>query len=242
MKKINGTYAKYYNSKYNRRGPVFADRFKSKIIDSLRYFLTAICYIHHNPIDLGYSNDSLDNYEFSSYRLYTSEKKDLSYPVNKDILVQILRNSRNSFLTLHQLYTKKTQENIEPQIINDDTFSDDELMLGTPNNNTNHEYLYVTGSYHLHKDISPRTVLTKISNHFDLSTEEAFSSKYTRIIHDLRSLTTVFLRSICGLTYREIASFWGNSSLSNIYWLNEKGISLLKSTYNREHLRKLIYD
>lgn len=50
MKKINTRYAGYYNSKGNRVGHVFQDRYKSEAIVSERQLLATIRYIHSNPV------------------------------------------------------------------------------------------------------------------------------------------------------------------------------------------------
>ena len=50
MQKVNSMYAKYYNYSQNRVGYVFRDRFLSEVIDSKRYFIQCIKYIHLNPV------------------------------------------------------------------------------------------------------------------------------------------------------------------------------------------------
>lgn len=50
MKRINVTYAMYYNSLKGRIGPVFQDRFKSENVEDERYLYGAIRYIHNNPV------------------------------------------------------------------------------------------------------------------------------------------------------------------------------------------------
>lgn len=42
------SYAMYFNKKYNRIGHVFYNRFKSKYVESLPYFLNIVRYIHFN--------------------------------------------------------------------------------------------------------------------------------------------------------------------------------------------------
>jgi len=241
MKKVNCSYAKYYNRKYARRGPVFADRFKSRIIDSLAYLLTAICYIHFNPLDLGYSPSTLEEYSYSSFKYYLDPRIDNNHNLDKHILCHYLANSKNSLLELHQLYATKYRDSSTTKPLPDNHFSDEDLILCTKNPPPSKGYLYVTGTHYLSKTFSPLHVLRKLSSHFNLESVSIFSENYARIFHDLRCISTVLLRSICGITYREIASIFGNISLSNIYWLNKKGSELFKSTYNREELTQLIF-
>ena len=49
MKKIGVSYAVYYNKKYEREGYVFQNRYKSEVVESGEYFLTALRYILNNP-------------------------------------------------------------------------------------------------------------------------------------------------------------------------------------------------
>jgi len=53
MKKITVSYAHYYNTKYERVGHVFQDRFRSEAVNDERYFLTVVRYIYQNPQKAG---------------------------------------------------------------------------------------------------------------------------------------------------------------------------------------------
>jgi len=50
MQKIQQSFGMHFNIKYNRRGPVFDSRFKSKIISDYEYFEEIKKYIYSNPI------------------------------------------------------------------------------------------------------------------------------------------------------------------------------------------------
>jgi putative transposase len=50
MKPLNGDYAHYYNKKYERRGPLFGDRYKSIATQDQNYLERLVRYIHLNPI------------------------------------------------------------------------------------------------------------------------------------------------------------------------------------------------
>jgi len=56
MSKIGTGYAGYFNRKYNRKGYVFQNRFKSIHVASNDYLKTLFAYIHTNPISLLESN------------------------------------------------------------------------------------------------------------------------------------------------------------------------------------------
>jgi REP element-mobilizing transposase RayT len=69
MRRINGSYARYFNKKYNRRGYVFMDRYKSIATQEFHYFRQLIRYIHLNPIRSGIvqSIKKLTEYQWCSH-------------------------------------------------------------------------------------------------------------------------------------------------------------------------------
>ena len=71
MKKIAGSYAFYFNWKYERVGHLFQDRFKSEPVDDDAYFLTVLRYIHQNPYKAGISQ--IADYPWSSYKNYIED-------------------------------------------------------------------------------------------------------------------------------------------------------------------------
>ena len=66
MKRIGIKYAVYFNSRHNRCGHVFQDRFKSENVEDERYFLTVYRYILRNPVKAGICSEPGD-YRWSSY-------------------------------------------------------------------------------------------------------------------------------------------------------------------------------
>lgn len=74
IKRIATSYALYFNKKYKRIGHVFQDRYKSENIEDERYLLSAIRYIHQNPVKAGIGK--IGTYKWSSYKLYMEENKD----------------------------------------------------------------------------------------------------------------------------------------------------------------------
>lgn len=74
MQKTNTIYAKYYNDTYNRVGYVFRDRYLSEPIDSERYLVKCINYIHNNPVKAGIV-DNPAQYKYCSYIEFLNEKK-----------------------------------------------------------------------------------------------------------------------------------------------------------------------
>lgn len=76
---INYGYAKYYNSKFHRTGPVFRDRYKGIIVRDERLIPDLVKYIHYDPVLHNICN-SIVEYKWSS---------DVFYRVNMEGVVDI---------------------------------------------------------------------------------------------------------------------------------------------------------
>lgn len=72
MHTLNSNYIKYFNSKYNRAGHLFQERYKMVLLEKTPYLLMAMAYIHMNPSKLGLTAGS-EEYPYSSYSLYISD-------------------------------------------------------------------------------------------------------------------------------------------------------------------------
>lgn len=69
MKKVNTSYALYYNKKNMREGYVFKNRFFSQQIEDRKHLFSCIVYIHKNPVKANIVRN-MENYKFSSYNDY----------------------------------------------------------------------------------------------------------------------------------------------------------------------------
>ncbi len=100
MKKINISYAMYYNRKHNRIGPVFQDRFKSENIMDESHLIGVIRYIHNNPVNAN-AIKSPESYKWSSMREYII---DGSFLIGEKIKDNILRefDSNDAFIEFHR--------------------------------------------------------------------------------------------------------------------------------------------
>ncbi len=65
-------YAHFFNSRHNRIGTFFQNRYKSRLVNDESYALTLTRYIHQNPAEAGMISD-LGNYSWSSYPCYAGQ-------------------------------------------------------------------------------------------------------------------------------------------------------------------------
>lgn len=83
IKRICSSYVYWYNTKYDRCGHLFQDRFKSEKVETERYFLTVLRYIHQNPIKAGLAKTVFDCrwtsiHEYAGKAHFVTQEKGLS--------------------------------------------------------------------------------------------------------------------------------------------------------------------
>jgi len=101
-------YAKYFNTKYERVGPLFQGRFKAKMIETDEYLLQLSKYIHRNP--LFDSRNLLSSYFFSSYPNYIGRK---IWPFIKTEFLLSYFSKTNPRLS-YKSFVEETDVDLEP--------------------------------------------------------------------------------------------------------------------------------
>lgn len=69
MHQVKSTYVRNFNKRNGFDGPLFGDRFFSKLIETEGYAHRAVVYVERNPLEAGMVED-LPTYQWSSYRLF----------------------------------------------------------------------------------------------------------------------------------------------------------------------------
>ena len=92
MQRIEASYAKYFNKRYDRAGALFQGRFTSVPIEGDEQLLTTVRYIHQNPVKIGQPYDN----PWSSYREYLSEPS----IANTEFILSIFGSAR-AFAEFH---------------------------------------------------------------------------------------------------------------------------------------------
>ena len=90
MSRLLTSYAVYFNKKHQGRGPIFEERYKSRLVQKDAYFLALSRYIHLNPVKAGLAKDPA-LYPYSSF----SEIIDRSPPrlIAKEKVVRLIGDS-----------------------------------------------------------------------------------------------------------------------------------------------------
>lgn len=76
LKWVKWSYARFFNFRKKRFGPLWRDRFKSLLIEDERYLLACGRYIESNPVEAGMVN-RCEDWSYSSSGYYLKGKKDL---------------------------------------------------------------------------------------------------------------------------------------------------------------------
>lgn len=101
MKRIGVTYVHWYNEKYQRNGHLFQDRYRSEAVNTEKYFLTVLRYIHQNPLKAGITKN-ISEYPWSSYGEFFTR----GFFVDADFVLRVFsedkKRARERFQTFHQ--------------------------------------------------------------------------------------------------------------------------------------------
>ena len=100
MQSLATSYALYFNKKYERIGHVFHNRFKSKNVNTLSYFINLIRYIHFNPVKAGLCE--YYKYDWSSYQEYFKIKR----LVDSEKVLKMAEMNKQDFRNFHEEYKK----------------------------------------------------------------------------------------------------------------------------------------
>ena len=73
MKRLESSYASYFNKRHERVGHLFQDRFSSEPVNDEAYLLNVVRYIHANPEQAGIC--PMARYAWSSYGEYVGEPR-----------------------------------------------------------------------------------------------------------------------------------------------------------------------
>lgn len=103
MRRIGASYVHWYNWKYIRCGHLFQDRYKSEPVETEKYFLTVLRYIHQNPVKAVLVKKASD-YKWSSYNEYISNDGITDTRFALDIFNEDSKKAIKNFIDFHNEY------------------------------------------------------------------------------------------------------------------------------------------
>jgi len=119
MGKLLTAYSMYFNTKYERSGPLLTHPFRSEYIDSESQFMYIFSYIHLNPLSIinkkwkedGIKNkkeakEFLENYQFSSYQDFLGSSRPEGAIVDFSLVPEYIKNMELDFKTQEKLFNE----------------------------------------------------------------------------------------------------------------------------------------
>ena len=117
MKRIGTSYAWWYNNKYERTGHVFQGRYKSECVNDEAYLLTAIRYIHQNPVKAEVAAKP-EAYRWSSCRAYFTGNEYPAGLTDTDTVLSSFKSCKQSAGDqFHQFMGQKNDERCLEDIV-----------------------------------------------------------------------------------------------------------------------------
>lgn len=111
MRRLTNAYTTYFNKKYDRVGALFQGVFKAVLIDEDIYLLHLSRYIHQNPLILLNKNENLEDYLWSSYKVYLGIQE--SPYLNSDYILQFF--SKTNFLLSYKSFVESIDQSPLPE-------------------------------------------------------------------------------------------------------------------------------
>jgi putative transposase len=224
MQCTNLAYVRYYNLKYKRHGPVFQDRFESRILDSDEYNLTVSAYIHNNPKDIeGYSGREWQ-YPYSSYSIYLGQRSDLLGLVDMSFVMGLFNTSDK------KRFAERYGEFVSYQRDIGGGGLEKNKLSGSVENE------YRSGREIILREHLPGMVVTFISNKLLRKSGSSLILKSKKGLMEYRAICAYSLRVLCGMGYKEICSNIYNMTVSGCSRLCNKGYELISSNADYERI------
>ncbi len=108
MRDLFSRYAMRFNRKYERKGHLFAGRYRQAVCLDDAYLLAASLYIHLNPVKAGLEKGP-QSYRWSSCRLYVRDDAPKSF-LSPDFVLRLLSGSNNESKKTYRKLLAKGRE------------------------------------------------------------------------------------------------------------------------------------
>lgn len=210
MHSINFKYATLYNQKYGRRGHLFQDRFKSKIVDNDRYLITLSAYIHNNPLSMKKYKHCPEKYKYSSLGVYLGLRKDPFGILDEAFVMQLFSEdvdkARLEYIkAVYGCSDKKFMEEIE--------FIDEVTC-------------YKSERHILVRDFNPYAIMDFMADRMGMYRERMYM-KGRKDMTTARAFAALIMRNLCNYRCKDICSILGNITQGRVSKLCSIALSLM---------------
>lgn len=114
IRRLTGSFAHYFNQKYDTSGPVFTGNFKAVRLEDQDQLVHLSRYIHLNPVT-SYLVEKPEDYDYSSYRIYLNNEK--SNFIDSDLALGGMKRQDYEKFVLDQIDYQRYLKSIRHLII-----------------------------------------------------------------------------------------------------------------------------
>jgi REP element-mobilizing transposase RayT len=211
MHGINQCYAMYYNREHDRRGHLFQDRFKSKILHDDRAIINVSAYINKNPKDKKGYKGKEEKYRYSSFGIYMGVWSD-EYGILDPCYV-LNQFSKDPIAARRDYFefAKRYDTDAEP----------DDM-----------EFRHEAAEYRSELNIIVRNILPEKVVEFAAAytkiDKKYISIKYIKDVTELKALSAFLMRCLCNMSEKGICRYMGNITQTHAARLYNMGMKLVK--------------
>jgi REP element-mobilizing transposase RayT len=223
MHGINFSYAQYFNRRHKRRGHLFQDRFKSKIVLDDKYLISLSLYIHNNPTDIVQYKTHPEKYYFSSLAVYLGIRKDPFELIEDGFIMSFFGNTpkkarKHYFKLVFKCSDKKFNEEIEFEDELTEYKSERKLLVRN----------FKSG--HIIEFIASKMNIWELKLHM----------KYSRELVEAKAMIVLLMRSLCNYRCSDICKILGNISQVRVSELSSLGIKLVDKKKYKDIVNEFI--
>ncbi|WP_425449699.1 transposase [Dethiothermospora halolimnae] len=214
MQRINQSYAQGYNIRYERRGHLFADRFRSEIIEDDKYLKVCFGYIHNNCKDIPGWEGQEERYPYSSFGIYMGIVENRYYLVDMSFMMGIFsqdskvaqRRCRDFMkIYIESKNDKKMKRHIE--------FKDQKTE-------------YRSERHIIARNYTPEEVIVFVSNYTNIP-KRSLTERYRREVTEGKAVLVLLLNRYCDVRLKDICKLMGNVSQSRVSTLCSMGSRII---------------
>lgn len=218
MKCINVSYTSRYNKKYNRFGPLYADRFRSMVVQEENKLFSVINCIHNEAMAECDGDEALTK---SSLGIYAGVCRDKSGIIDSQFAEKLLKEYRFSGDRYMEYVRHFSNDEVSKEI----RFSD---MKST----------YISYRSNLVRNMSPEEILEFVSRYTGTKNVRLNWKNKRSFIKD-RALAAMLMRGICGYKCADMCRILGRVSPGTTSKLSSLGYKLVSED---ERYKGLIED
>ncbi|MCY6959652.1 transposase [Clostridium brassicae] len=212
MHGLNFKYATTFNKIHKRKGHLFQDRFKSKIVNSQRYLIVLSAYIHNNVLSIKGYEYCPEKYKYSSLRVYLGLEKDDTGLLEEGFVMQFFSNNvkkaRDSYAKLVYICD---DERIKKEI----EFEDEKTE-------------YRSERKIIIRNFEPEKILKFISKETGIN-EIMFYVRNNKKSKIIKALAALLMRGLCNYRCKDICKVLGNTTQSTVSRLCSIGVELIST-------------